>query len=62
MVVNRVLTSQDDEAWCFAMQDMDGTIRHGCVAYHGGELTAEEARRFGHILIEAAAKLDELTR
>jgi hypothetical protein len=63
----RILTTQDDTAWLFAVQMANGSIDDGTVerptvqTYLSDDgLTAAEARRFGHALIQAADRLDAL--
>jgi hypothetical protein len=58
----RVLTSEGEDAWVFAIQYADGSIDDATVihAHLDEELTAEDARRIGGALLNAAAKLDAL--
>jgi hypothetical protein len=59
----RVLTSDGEDAWVFAIQYADGTIDDATVVHaHLDEgFAAADARRIGRALLNAATRLDELT-
>jgi hypothetical protein len=63
----RILMTQDDTAWLFAVQTANSSIDDGiverptvqtCLSDEG--LSAAQARRFGHALLKAAEQLDAL--
>jgi hypothetical protein len=59
----RILTSEGEDAWAFAIQRADGTIDDATVvhAHLDANFNAEDARRIGRALLNAATRLDELT-
>jgi hypothetical protein len=59
----RILTSEGEDAWAFAIQRADGTIDDATVvhAHLDANFNAEDARRIGRALLNAAAQLDALT-
>jgi hypothetical protein len=58
---SRILTTHDDDAYVFCVQRQDGTFHDAIVCHLDNEFTAEDARRIGRALLNAAARLDELT-